>query len=178
MALNDTAQDVKEAEELEIEREFDRPTPFTKKALYLRRATKSRLTSEVGVKRVQAEYLKRQVAGGVRRPRGRALLMPGSVRLNKYGNMPKGAVKRMLARDNVFVASRNKSATRHMRPGIYQRKGNAKRGTKSVKLLVAFETRASYRKRWNFYGVATRRGRGTFEGHYLNWIKRALATKK
>ena len=178
MALNDTAQDVKSAEEADIENEFENPTPFTKRALYLRRASKSRLTSEVGVKRVQAGYLKRQVTGGVRRPAGRALLVPGSIRLNKYGNMPKGAVKRMLARPNTFVASKKKSATRHMRPGIYQRKGSARRGTAGVKLLVAFEARASYQKRWNFRGIAIRKGRGTFEGHYLRWVKRAIATKK
>ena len=39
MTLNDVAADVKEDEARGIEETFDRPTPYTKRGLYLRRAS-------------------------------------------------------------------------------------------------------------------------------------------
>jgi len=127
LALNDTAEDVEEAWELELEEKLDRPTPFTKRGIYKRRATKSRLTAEVGFKTIQAGYLKYQMQGGVRRPKGRALLVPAKTRLNKYGNMPKGSVARTIRKPGHFVASSRDSRTKHLKPGVYKRGKTSRR---------------------------------------------------
>jgi hypothetical protein len=178
MALNDTAGDVKGAEEQSIGRTFDRPTPFTQRGVYVRRASKSRLYAEVGVKRVQAGYLRRQVTGGVRTPEGAALLVPVSARLNKYGNLPKTALKRARSRTDVFVASRSAEETRHLPPGVYQR-GRKRRGKQGgPKLLVAFEDRASYTPRWNFQDLAMRRARDRFRRHFLARFRQAMASAR
>lgn len=176
MALNDTAADVKEREERGIEQEFDRPTPFTKRALYVRRATKSRLAAQVGVKPVQAEYLRLQVTGGVRRPKRRALVVPAGARLNRYGNLPKGALGRLGKRANVFATSQGKRRAAHLPPGIYQRTGGRAGGR--VKMLVAFEPRASYAARWQFHPVAMRRARAVFFDHFVGRMRQAMATAK
>ena len=143
MTLNDVAADVKEDEARGIEETFDRPTPYTKRGLYLRRASKSRLAAQVGVKSVQAGYLGLQARGGVRRPKGQALVVPVKMRRNKYGNMAKGAVKRAAAKPGVFVASRKSTRSQHLPPGIYERP-RGKRASKP-KMLVAFESSAADR---------------------------------
>jgi len=176
MALNDTAEDVAEAEVENIEKSFDRPTPFTKKALYRVRASKRKLRAEVGVKRVQAGYLDIHARGGTRKPKARAILVPNKARLNKYGNMPRGAVKRMMARPGAFVASRSDPKTRHLDPGIYIRKGRGRR--QKIEQLVAFRGRAQYRPRFDFQGPADLRANQVIANHLSRRLQDALRTAK
>lgn len=176
LALNDTAKDVKLAEERQIGRIFDRPTPFTKKAVYVRRATKSGLTAQVGIKPVQAEYLGLQVKGGIRRPKRRALVIGRGLRRNKYGNLPKGAVKRAESKGQTFVARKGGGGS-HLAPGLYQR-GKGRRGACKIKMLVAFEPRAKYRKRFPFQGTAMRTARAVIEDHLARRLKETIKTAK
>lgn len=175
MTLNDTAADAKVSEERALDRELDRPTPFTKRGIYTRRASKRRLESEVGVKRVQAEYLGLQAKGGVRRPKGRALVVPVGQKRNAYGNMPKGAVRRAAGRGDTFVTKRGGKKAKHLRPGIYRRIG---RGKKNLKLLVAFEDRAAYKPKLPFDRVAQRTGELVIAGHFSRRFQQALATAR
>jgi hypothetical protein len=175
MALNDTAESVKRVEELEIDRAFDRPTPFTRRALYMRRASKGRLTAQVGVKSLQAKYLKLQATGGVRRPAGSALVVPVSARKNKYGNLARGAVKKSLKRADVFVAGKRRGKTGHLRAGVYQR---PKRSGQPLKLLVAFEPRAEYSPRWDFQSLAMRRASGVFPDRFKARLVQAIRSAK
>ncbi|WP_146592332.1 hypothetical protein [Puniceibacterium confluentis] len=177
LAINDTAVDVKDAEERGIRETFDRPTPFTQRGLYVRRASKSRLSAEVGMKPVQAGYLELQAKGGARKPKGRALVVPVSARLNKYGNLPKAAVARAKARSDVFVASQ-KGGSRGLKGGVYQR-GKSRRGKPGrLKMLVAFEPHANYEARWDFQKTAMGRARREFEPHLIRRLKAAIASAK
>lgn len=175
LTLNDTAQDAKADEERALDRELDRPTPFTKRGIYVRRASKRRLESEVGVKRVQAEYLGLQAKGGVRRPKGKALVLPVGQRRNAYGNMPKGAVRRAAGRADTFATKPGRKKGKHLRAGIYQRVG---RGKKNLKLLVAFEDRATYKPKLPFDRVAKRTGELVIADHFARRFKEALATAR
>ncbi len=96
-ALTDTAKDVQRLLTAALPRQLDRPTPFTMRAFAVTPATKKTLTSKVYIKPDQWKYLKLQVEGGVRKPSKRALILPKSLKLNQYGNMPRAAVKRLLA---------------------------------------------------------------------------------
>ena len=64
-ALTFTAERVRDAEKREMQRVFDRPTPFTLNSLYLRGATPARLESRVWFKdlRFKKHYLLQQVKG-------------------------------------------------------------------------------------------------------------------
>lgn len=170
LAINDTLKDVKKNEEKRMRRVFDRPTPFTQRGLYLRRANKRTLSGEVGVKDIQAEYLKLQATGGTRRPKRRAIVVPVGQRLNKYGNMPKGALGRALAKPTTFVASRGK--VKHLPPGIYQRK---KRG---VRMLAAFEDSASYEARWRMRVSARKTARARLPVYLSRRLRQAIATAR
>ncbi len=176
LALNDTAKDVKLAEERQMERKLDRPTPFTKRGVYVRGSTKKSLTVWVGIKDHQAAYLKWQAGGGVRKPKGRALVIGAGLRRNKYGNLPRNAVARAVTKPNTFATKRN-GRGKHLAPGIYQR-GRKVRGKTKLKLLVAFEPRAKYQPRFPFQATARRTAEGAMQSHLLRRIKQAVETAK
>jgi hypothetical protein len=155
-ALNDTATAAGVAVTAAINADLDRPTRFTQNAVYVRRGSKSRLAAEMGLKPIQAEYLRFVIHGGERRPRGRAIPVPFGLRTNQYGNMPKSAIARLLGRADTFVASSANARTRHLPPGIYQRASGRGKVAPPPKLLVAFEPKAEYGKTLDFYGVARR----------------------
>jgi hypothetical protein len=167
-ALTETARDVERNQMERLPRVFDRPTPFTaKRGMFVSRATKRRLVAVVGFKRVQAGYLRVQEEGGTRTPKGRALLVPAGARLNKYGNLPRNTVRRLLARPDTF------SGEIRGVPGIWQRQRKG-----GVRLLIAYEPKARYDRRLGFgqsaRRVIDRRWRINFERAW----RRALATAR
>lgn len=143
-ALTATAKEVQRAITDELPRIFDRPTPFTQRGIGMTMATKASLTSRVFIKDIQREYLQLQVRGGVRTPKKRALVLPAEVGLNAYGNIPRSRLKTLLARKDVFSGRVRGVA------GIWQRTGSG------LKLLVAYEPKATYEARFPFGLIAQR----------------------
>lgn len=143
--LTAVAREGKEAVDARIPRAFDRPTPFTRRAVGVVAARKQSLAAEIYIKPIQARYLGLQETGGVRRPRsgGRALLLPAGARVNIYGNLPRRAVARLFARPDVFSGRVGGVA------GIWQRPGRSRRRS-GPRLLVAYESEARYRPRFGF----------------------------
>lgn len=166
-ALSRTAEDVHKNTVRSLSRRFDRPTPFTLRGPTVRRARKTRLVASVFFKDIQAGYLELEETGGVRRPKGRALLIPIGTRLNKYGNMPRTAVRRLLARPDTF------SGTIRGIGGIWQRKKDGR-----LKLLVAYEPKASYRPRLHFARDAEKTTRAQFPVHFAREFDKALRTAR
>lgn len=174
VALTKTAQDAKAAELEEMDRIFDRPTPFTRRSIYLRSASKSRLVSLIGLKDRQADYLRLQIRGGRRRPAKRALLIPTEHRKNRYGNLPRGSVKKMRASGRVF--SGRPAGWSNAPAGLWQRMGRG--GRDRLRLLVTYEDHADYRPIFDFAGVARHTGGRVFEGHLLRALEKAMRTSK
>lgn len=158
----------------QIERAFDRPTPFTVRGVRFKHATKADLEARVFIAPIQAQYLSIEETGGARVPLpGAPVVVPVQLSVNVYGNIPRGRIKRELAKPDTFVATRGERRTRHLPPGIYRRAGRldkprSRRARKSesmfggrralealgaaqeLRLLVAFERIASYQPRFNF----------------------------
>lgn len=95
VALTRTAGAVKDAMPAVMERELDRPTSFTKRGLFVQRATPAKLMATVGVMDRQASYLKYQIVGGTRTPTARGIKLPGNITLNSFGNIPKGLIDKL-----------------------------------------------------------------------------------
>lgn len=169
MALSETAADVRDAETARLDRVIDRPTPFTRRAYGMRRATKRRLEARVFVKPIQARYLKTLEGGLVRTPRRRALVTPAKIRKNKYGNMARRAVPNALAKPNVFSGTPKGRAGV---PGIYQRR----RG-KLVK-LASYVRRARYAPQLNFERSAARLARAAFPANFERALIKAFASRR
>ena len=139
LGLTRIAQRAQNDAERGIVQRIDRPTPFTQRAVAIKTATKRRPEAVVFIKDRQGKYLKILETGGVEKPKRRALVVPVGVRLNQYGNMTKGRVKKLLARKDVFSGRINGTA------GIWQR-----RKRKGPKLLVAYEDRRTVRPQLHF----------------------------
>ena len=97
-ALNATGKKVSEAMPVEIERALDKPTPFTKKGVrVLKYANKAMLETTVGFATAQAKYMAYQVEGGERNPGPGGLKLPAAIKLNEFGNIPKGVISQLIA---------------------------------------------------------------------------------
>lgn len=147
---------------------FDRPTPFTLRAVASSWATPDTLTSTVFIRPDQLDYLSVQITGGERTPEpGSPVNVPGAANLNAYGNLPRRAIKRYIAQKTTFVAD-GKGRTAHLKPGIYRRAKSGKRrrggkgtlgavtNTGSLSLLVGFKPVARYGARFGFVKLVER----------------------
>lgn len=172
VAINDVLKDIKRNSEKRLRRQLDRPTPFTLKAFGIRYANKRSLTGTVFVKDAQTKYLKWAEDGGSRKPKGRAIAVPVKQRLNKYGNMPKGALKRAIAKPTVFTGA---PKGRPGAPGVYQRLG---KDNSKLKLLASFEPVARYKPRLGFKTGARRTAKARLPGALYRALTKAIANAR
>jgi len=168
-ALTATAKDVQGVLTTALPRQLDKPTPFTMKAFAVTPATKQSLTAKVYIKPAQWKYLRYQIEGGVRKPNKRVLIVPKAIRLNQYGNMQRGAIKKLLTKAKVF------SGTIDGVSGIYERKG---RGQGSMQLVVGYSDKVAYRKRYPFKEIAHRAVPKLFDRHFRVSMAAALASMR
>jgi len=173
-ALTVTTRRVQRAEVRQLDKDFDRPTPFTKRAFKVIRAEKRDFLRGVAkailrIKPIQDAYLKTQIKGGTKLPRGRAHVIGRDARTNRYGNLPRGTVKRLLARQDTF------SGTVGRTRGIWQRTG---RGKRDLKLLVQYVDRTSYSPRFRFFETANRTARRFFGRQLEVEITKAIRTAR
>jgi len=180
MMLTHLAKDAQGAAHARIEQAFDRPTRFTQTAITIKPATKANLTSVVFAKDIQAGYLAIQETGGERRPRpGAPVIVPVNIRLNAHGNIPRGKLKREVAKPTTFVSGQNTSRTRHLPPGIYQRfKRGRGKTARPPKLLVALEKVASYRPRFRFRETVREAVEANIDRRWVEAVRRTLETAR
>lgn len=181
LALNQTAEFIAVNLNNDTRKYLDRPTPFTQKAFTIKRSNKRNLTALIFPKPAQAAYLKWQVFGGTRRAKGRAIPLPVNIKKNRYGNMPKGAIKRLLAKPNTF------SGTMFGVAGIWQRghfsragkfSATTKKRGSSLQLLAAYEPTASYTPRFPHDRLAKGYALKAFRPFFERSLARALRTAK
>lgn len=117
LAINRTAQKVKTALVDEMDKAFDRPTPYTKRSLYIKASSKKNLSARVWLKddtfkgTPADKYLGPEIFAGARRHKKfeRALIQAGLMRadrfavpgaacpLDAFGNVSAGFITRLLA---------------------------------------------------------------------------------
>jgi len=165
-ALTDTAKDVQAAETKALPEVFDRPTPFTMRAFAIRAARKNNLTATIYVRPIQAGYLRLEIEGGTLQPKKRALVLPTDLPTNQYGSIPKGAVRRLLARPDVFSGKVRGVA------GIWQRT------PRGLLLLISYAPRATYRKLFPFYEIGERVAKQRIEPNFRKAWAQAVATAR
>ena len=165
-ALTDTAKDARQAVTAELPKVFDRPNPFTMRAIAFKPANKQTLTAIVYIQPKQAEYLRLQLEGGTRLPRARALALSTDYPLDQYGNVPRGALRRLMARPDVF------SGTVRGIAGIWQRTHPR------LTLLFAYEPKARYGKRLPFEAIVRRTVNERIEPNFRNAMDLAIRTAR
>ena len=161
LALTRTATGARKKLVKEMSVYFDRPTPYTKQAVWFTKAKKSRLYADVYIRQKQWQYLQYQVAGGIRPPKRKAIAVPtrNLTDRNRYGNMRKTQLQRIINHPDTFSGKVSGVA------GVWQRLPNGR-----VKLLVAWEPRAAYSKRYPFARIT----KGYVQKNYSRIFKGAL----
>lgn len=199
-ALTATAKDAADAVTKSIPVRFDRPTNFTQKAVTIVPATKSNPVAVVLVKDAQAKYLEIEEEGGQRRPEpGSPINLPVKYRTNQYGNIARGAIKRMKGNKDFFVAGNN-SKTRHLEPGIYKRPkygtrrdgskgttgtlghmakgGGRKRGMSGLEMVIAFKKQAQYAPRFGMRATVEGAVKTAFQARLDEAVAYAISTAR
>lgn len=162
-AINETLKQVVKAEQAQMHKKLDKPTPFTVKAFKIRYAKKHALYGEVVIKPAQWKYLKYQIDGGTRT--GKIGVPTKQAKLNKYGNIP-GRRKGLVKGKKQYMTS----------TGVWERSGG-KSNPKST-LVVSFKSSVTYNKRFPFYKIADGVARSQFQKNFQRSIKRAIATAR
>lgn len=159
VTLTRLAEAVKAEMPAVLERELDRPKPFTTRfSVYTQRATKSNLYSEVGFKDRQAAYLAALLAGGARKLKtaeqrflGRPIVPGPDMRLDRYGNVPKATLVRILKAAQSKTYMPDGRFVFVTEAGVFARKGR-----KVQTLLLFADSRPTYRKTIDLEKVATK----------------------
>lgn len=189
VALTRTARRLVGEMESEVERVFDKPVPFTRRAFGSTPATKLSLQSTVFIKDKQAAYLRPSIEGGRRgqKPFERRLagesapsgywVPGGGVRLTAAGNMTQGQIREIASSirksgkfGEVFIG---KPAGHPNAPfGIWGRpkRGQAKARGKAIAsgltpLLIKI-SQPSYKKVFDFYGLVEKRAGTIFNTEF------------
>lgn len=150
-ALNDVAFDARSLVQKSLPRRLHKPTKGTVKSVQVEKAKKDNLTARVGFaglgfgktkwRESPAEIMRRHIKGGTRRPVGKAIAVPVKLKVNQYGNIPRGKVKKLLAKPEKYF-----SGEPHGRPGgIYERKKRTKNKPGKLTMLIAWEPMTKYK---------------------------------
>lgn len=162
--VNRTTQRVADAESENIVATLKNPSPFTRKAVGVRRAKKGSPTAVVYMKDITASYLQPYETGGVHKLPGTALLNPKDIGLNQYGQLPRGIMAKLRGRKDIYIGviktakgsingvwqrldvSRNGGVRRKRvaRGGVFDQKLGA------LKLLIRFGDALPVKKRLNW----------------------------
>lgn len=174
VALTRTAKAVQAEMPAVMDRQLDRPTPFTKGGLFVSPARRDRLFAIVGFKDRQASYLRWQIQGGTRMPTRKAQRLPSAVGLDTYGNLPKGLIGKLIAvarkesklgkiksrrikvsnKLELFYGDPKDVGGHKFPPGIYKIVDLGSR-QQLVPLIVFPAVAAKYKPRFRFHEAAT-----------------------
>jgi hypothetical protein len=190
-ALNNTAFDVRKSLQDGLDIHLDRPTPYTKRGVQVEKSTKKNLVAKVGFrsnkfgrgqgKIKQAEYMKRQIKGGTRFPKGQAIPVPvpKNMRTNKFGNIPRGKIDRLLGDKDRYFSGTPKGT--QDAPGIWQRMpANSKRKKQGgkIRMVIAWEPKADYSPRFPFRQIVSKSVRINFRKRFDFALRQALSTAR
>lgn len=193
-ALTALAKEVAADEENLIKATFKRPKPFTSKSLGVQAARKDRLEAKVYMKPIAEKYLAPYASGGRHVLPGRALLNPKNIRLDQYGQLPRGTLERLKARPDVFIGPvQTKSGIINgvwQRPyvrantkvrGQSRRNGSLARGgntTGKLKLLIRFGDAIDVTKRLPYQAKAKALIGKRFNAVFGAALAKAIATSR
>lgn len=152
--LNRTIAAVEQAELNGMERDIDKPTPFSLNALKTWRAHPRHLDAGIYIQPIQAEYLKYAIDGGIV-PRTVTPVI-GRARINEAGNIPNkrrrgkwGAKGKKSSGSRGFFAGTPGNSKRILAYGLWERIGRDR-----VKLIAKPEKNVPRHRRWQYHRIA------------------------
>lgn len=203
LAINRCAEFARDALKANMSVVFDRPKPYTLNSLFVKKSNKIDLVAIVGHKRGSPvnDYLQPEIEGGTRKLKrfesiaGGEYLMPGAgMRLDRYGNVPRGTIQRIIegsrqgANSDILIIKPGSKS--HLKPGVYQRitlkskvstrtgTAEATRGGSRLKLLMLFVDSASYQQTYHLTDIVHRVVGSQFGSQFVAAMDYALGTAR
>lgn len=190
--INETLVEIKKAEQEEMKKCFDKPTPWILNGLYVWRANRSNLEGYVGFKDAQAKILLPHVEGGGREFKrsekwfqnvsgmsGTPYWVPGAwAPRNAYGNVPGGQITRMLSAAGAHPDPYSRSTKRSKRrnravknlvvlgPRQGRMPGVYQRVGRGLKPMLIFVKGVTYQRRFMFYEVGQKTADRVFKQRF------------
>ena len=197
-AITQTAAKIKEATPAELDRTLDRPTPFTKRGLFVKRATPANLTAVVGFMRIQAEYMRWQIEGGTRNPGAAGLKLPLALKTDAFGNIPRGLIAQLIAvarkekklgkvrarrigitaKTGLFYGDPTSVGGNKFPRGIYKEIAIGGGRTKLQPLIIFPNKPAHYKPRFDFQRLGETVAGREFDALFAAALKNALTTAR
>ena len=184
VALTEIARHVQNEERSAMERFLQDPTPFTVRSVGSKAATKLAPTAKVFMQDRAAWYLEPYEFGGVNKLNSKALLKPIDLAVNQYGNIPRGMLKRLKSRKDVFVG-KVKTKSGRVIDGVWQRplppKGRRSKlanTTGRLKLLIEFSGAHPVHQKLHWLDTAKHVIAKTFRVEFDRAMTKALASAR
>ena len=179
-ALTQTAFDVRRTLQNALPRRLDRPTKGIINSVQVDKATKYNVTARVGFaglgfgrtqwKESPAKIMRRHINGGTRYPNKTAIAVPVQQKTNKYGNLPRNKISKLLGDKSKYFSGTPKGMSN---AGIYQRQ------KKKLKMLVAWEPKAKYQGgRLPFKTIVIRGVAKNYRKRFVKALQDALKTAR
>lgn len=146
----------------EMDRTFEGgATKFTQRAFRYSKSNAKNLTAYVFAGPIQGEYLKFAVAGGTRFPKNRTILASTkNSKLNEFGNIKRGELKKMLTDRKKFFKGTPKGQP-YLGEGIFERYGRKRWDRRNKKFIggrirkvASYIDRGQYRPIFPFAEIA------------------------
>tara|TARA_B100000579_G_C22812186_1_gene845843 strand:- start:882 stop:1550 length:669 start_codon:yes stop_codon:yes gene_type:complete len=179
-ALNSTAFDVRTSLQRLLPRFIDRPTKGIVKSVQVTKSTKKTLTATVGFvgfgfrtnkwSTSPAKIMDKHITGGTRKPKRKAIAVPVGLKVNKYGNIPRNKITKLLSDKDKYFSGVPKGRTN---AGIYERTKNG------LKMLLAWEDRAHYKGgRFPFNRIVNNTVNKRYKKRFETALNNALRTAR
>ncbi len=173
-ALNDVARiSAMEDSRKDMEKDLDRPIPWTIRGQRYRRGNKYNQKAWVLIDPERAGYMIPNIHGGTRGPVAgqKGFVIGALVKRNKYGNVPRGLLKKMDARRDTFWGYAGLSGKGMY--GLWQRNTRGK-----LKLLYSVHKTAEYTGRFDWRGSVERTIRGEYNQAFARRFEHAVKTAR
>lgn len=175
-SINATMFDTRTEYQGYMRTKIDRPTPFTISGVRVRKTTKANLSGQIYIEKKRSEYMRIIIEGGVERPKQRALRgVTGNTRLNKYGNMTRNYITKMLSNKKKYFSGVPRGSRK--RPaGVWQRMG--KGGRKSLRIMVTWDDEQIVKKQLEFYKPVAKEFEKRFHINFNKALIEAISSAK
>ena len=186
VALNQVAFDARLAVQTALPKKLDRPTKGLIKSVIVEKSKKKHLIARVGFagkgfgssawSETPALIMARLIAGGTRKPRGKAILVPivKNIKLNAFGNLPRTKIKTLLGKPARYFSGKPKGRD----AGVYERiKKKGKPG--QLKMLASWEQSTTYQAGgFPLSSIVSKTVAGKYKARFNDALSKALSSAK
>ena len=196
--LNAIAFEGRKHVQSQLKAKLDQPTPYTLRGVQVEKAHKKKaLVAKIGFagkgfgkmqgENLPANYMKYQIAGGIRHPRKRTIMVPTKhQKTNKFGNLAKTKYRSLIAdKARYFAGVPTEGSKGGRKPrlgpeasGVWKRLGPGGNRRKNIQMMIAFEQQADYKPRFLFSEIVTKHVKRTFQKEFQKAFQKAMKSAR